>query len=131
MCGPQGSPRVTTTGWLRGSEPPPLHDEHATVHERVQTGQDFRLLRRRMRGFAFPVAAIFLLWYVAYVLFTSYAPDLMATPVFGGINLGLLFGLAQFATTFALTAGYVRYAGRNLDPLAEQIRSEVEGGGAR
>ena len=55
----------------------------------------------------------------------------MATPVLGEINLGLVIGLAQFATTFALTAGYVRYARRRLDPLAEQIRAAVEDGPGR
>jgi uncharacterized membrane protein (DUF485 family) len=47
--------------------------------------------------------------------------------VLGGINLGLVIGLAQFVSTFALTAGYVRYAERRLDPLAARIRERVEG----
>jgi uncharacterized membrane protein (DUF485 family) len=47
--------------------------------------------------------------------------------VLGVINLGLLIGLAQFVTTFALTAAYVRYAERRLDPLAAHIREQVEG----
>ena len=100
--------------------------ERAALHERVQAGPEFRALRRRMRGFAFPMVAAFLLWYLAFVLLASYARDLMATPVLGVINLGLVIGLAQFASTFALTAGYVRYARRRLDPLAEKIRGEVE-----
>ena len=106
-----------------------LASEQASLHERVQDGPEFRALRRRMRGFAFPLAAAFLLWYLAFVLLASYARDLMATPVLGSVNLGLLIGLAQFATTFALTAGYVRYARRHLDPLAETIRDEVENPG--
>jgi uncharacterized membrane protein (DUF485 family) len=102
------------------------HEDLATLHERVQAAPEFRTLRRRMRGFTFPMAAAFLLWYLAYVLLASYARGLMATPVLGGINLGLVIGLAQFATTFGLTAGYVRYAERRLDPLAAQIRDRVE-----
>jgi hypothetical protein len=51
--------------------------------------------------------------------------------VLGAINFGLVIGLGQFATTFALTAGYVRYARRRLDPLAEQIRVAVEDGPGR
>lgn len=97
-----------------------------TVHERVQAEPGFTTLRRRMRGFAFPTAAGFLLWYVAYVLLACYARDLMATPVLGRVNLGLVIGLAQFASTFALTTAYVRYAERRLDPLAERIRERVE-----
>ncbi|HET7474414.1 MAG TPA: DUF485 domain-containing protein [Dermatophilaceae bacterium] len=98
------------------------------MHQRVQAGPEFALLRRRLRRFVFPMTALFLLWYLAYVLLVSYERDLMDTPVLGAVNVGLLLGLAQFASTFALTAGYVRYARRRLDPLAAQIRERVESG---
>jgi uncharacterized membrane protein (DUF485 family) len=117
---------VSTGHWDFGDELELTDEQLATLHERVQAGPEFRALRRRLRGFAFPMSAAFLLWYLAFVLLASYARDLMATPVFGEVNLGLVIGLAQFATTFALTAGYVRYARRRLDPLAEQIRATIE-----
>jgi uncharacterized membrane protein (DUF485 family) len=124
-----------STGWDFDGELPSAdgvgtQEDRPGLHERVQAGPEFRELRRRMRAFAFPMAAAFLLWYLAFVLLASYARELMATPVLGGINLGLLIGLAQFASTFALTAGYVRYAERRLDPLAAQIREQVEGDAA-
>jgi uncharacterized membrane protein (DUF485 family) len=53
----------------------------------------------------------------------------MARPVSGGITVGLLVGLAQFASTFALTAAYVRFARRRIDPLAAQIRADLPAGG--
>jgi uncharacterized membrane protein (DUF485 family) len=123
---------VESTGWDFGAELPPAdgagaHENGPGLHEQVQAGPEFRELRRRMRGFAFPMAAAFLLWYLAFVLLASYARELMATPVLGGINLGLVIGLAQFVSTFALTAAYVRYAERRLDPLATEIREQVEG----
>jgi uncharacterized membrane protein (DUF485 family) len=117
--------------WDFGDELDLTDEQRATLHERVQAGPEFRALRRRMRGFAFPMAAAFLLWYLAFVLLASYARDLMARPVLGEINLGLALGLAQFVTTFALTAGYVRYARNRLDPLAAQIRTAVEDGPGR
>jgi uncharacterized membrane protein (DUF485 family) len=49
----------------------------------------------------------------------------MATPVFGAVNVGLLFGLGQFVTTFVITMAYVAYANRKLDPTAEKIRAEL------
>ena len=104
---------------------PPDHDR-ATVHERVQAGPEFTELRRRLRGWVFPMTALFLLWYLAYVLLASYARDFMATPVSDGITVGLLIGLGQFASTFALTAAYVRFARRRIDPLAAQIRAGLE-----
>ena len=57
---------------------------------------------------------------------SSFAPEFMAQPVWGIITVGLLFGLGQFVTTFAITMTYVWYANRKLDPLAEEIRDELE-----
>ena len=120
---------MTTTGWdFDGELRPGAPENPSGLHEHVQAGPEFRELRRRLRGFVFPMAAAFLLWYLAFVLLASYARELMATPVLGVINLGLVIGLAQFVSTFALTAGYVRYAQRRLDPLAAHIREQVEGG---
>ena len=128
---------MTSTGWDLGGNLPAVDGtgargdgiphERPGLHERVQAGPEFRELRRRMRGFAFPMAAAFLLWYLAFVLLASYARELMATPVLGVVNLGLVIGLAQFVTTFALTAAYVRYAERRLDPLAARLREQIEG----
>lgn len=118
---------MQATGWDFGpGELSRVHSPHGTVHERVQAGAEFVVLRRRMRGWTFPMTAAFLLWYLAYVLLASYARDVMATPVSGGITVGLLVGLGQFVSTFALTAAYVRFARRRLDPLAAQIRADVE-----
>ena len=38
----------------------------------------------------------------------------------------MLLGLAQVVTTFAVTIWYVHFANKQFDPLAEQIRDEVE-----
>jgi uncharacterized membrane protein (DUF485 family) len=98
------------------------------VHETVQATPEFAQLRRRVRGFAFPVTAAFLLWYVAFVLLASYAGDFMATPLLGAINVGLVIGLLQFVSTFIIATVSVRYARRRIDPLADRIRVRVEGG---
>ncbi|MEN3302329.1 DUF485 domain-containing protein [Pseudonocardia sp.] len=98
-----------------------------TVYERVQAGSEFADLRRRLRRFVFPMSAAFLVWYLAYVLLASYAPELMATKVLGNVNVGLVVGLAQFVSTFAITTVYVRFANRHVDPAAERIRHQVEG----
>ena len=67
-----------------------------------------------------------MLWYLAYVLLASYAPAVMAIPVLGNINLGLVIGLLQFVSTFVITGLYVRYAERHIDPAAERIRDRME-----
>lgn len=74
------------------------------------------------------MAVAFLVWYFAYVLLAAYAHEFMATPVIGNINIGLLLGLGQFVTTFAITTWYVSWANRRLDPLAEEIRADLDAG---
>jgi uncharacterized membrane protein (DUF485 family) len=94
----------------------------------VQSSTEFRDLRSRFRRFVFPMTALFLAWYFLYVLMSSFAPDFMATKVWGNINIGLIFGLLQFVSTFAITIAYVRWADRSFDPPAEQLREQIEGG---
>ena len=89
---------------------------------------EFATLRRRLRSFVFPMTTFFLAWYFLYVLLAAFAPRLMAIKVAGNLNVGLIFGLLQFVSTFAITTIYVRFASHNLDPLSSQIREQVEGG---
>jgi uncharacterized membrane protein (DUF485 family) len=104
----------------------------ASGHEfvAVQASPEFQDLRNRLRRFVFPMTAVFLLWYFVYVLLGAFAHDFMAAKVWGDINVGIVIGLGQFATTFLITFIYVRFANRELDPRAEAIRNELEGGAA-
>ena len=54
----------------------------------------------------------------------------MAIKLFGNINVGLVLGLGQFVSTFAITIIYVRWADREFDPTAERLRAQIEGDGA-
>lgn len=86
----------------------------------------FRRLRGRHRGFAFPMTVAFLAWYLLYVVLSAYARDFMATRVAGHVNLALVLGLGQFVSTFLIAAAYARYAQRRLDPLADELRAELD-----
>lgn len=99
-----------------------------TDFEAVEHSREFQLLKHRHRSFVFPLAVAFLVWYFAYVLLADYAHEFMSTPVWGNINVGLLFGLGQFVTTFAITTWYVSYANRRLDPIAGKLREELDAG---
>lgn len=107
---PATSPREVTPDW-----------------QAVEAEPDFQELRKRLRNFVFPVTGLFLGWYLLYVLLATFAPDFMAIPLLGNLNVGLLFGLLQFVSTFAITAWYVRFADRRLDPLAGKIRDDLGG----
>ena len=102
--------------------PTPLEAKYLAV----QKSAEFQDLRRRYRGWVIPVTVGSLLWYLAYVLLAAYAPGFMGTPLFGNINVGLVLGLLQFASTFVVTGLYVRYAGRVLDPASSKIREKME-----
>ena len=95
-------------------------------YAQAQASPEFVELKRRFRRFAFPMTVAFLAWYLLYVLLSTYAPDFMATPVFGNVNLGLLLGLAQFVSTFAITHLYVAHANRSTDPIADEMRERLE-----
>jgi uncharacterized membrane protein (DUF485 family) len=94
----------------------------------VQASPEFHELRNKLRRFVFPMSAVFLIWYFAYVLLSVFATDFMAIKVWGDINVGLLIGLGQFVSTFIITGLYVRFANRELDPRAEALRHKLEGG---
>lgn len=94
--------------------------------ERVHQSAEFATLRHKLRSFVFPMTGLFLAWYLVYVLLADYAPEFMSTKVFGNVNVGLLFGLGQFVSTFVITWLYVRHANRHMDPVADKLRGELE-----
>lgn len=96
----------------------------------VQKAEKFQTLRSTHRKFVFPMTVIFLIWYLAFVVVAAFFPEFMAIQVLGNINLGIVLGLAQFITTFIITGIYVFYANRKIDPLATDLREEMESAGA-
>ena len=98
------------------------HDPYVAL----QDSADFAELRSRFRRFVFPMTGLFLAWYFLYVLLSVYASDFMSTKVFGNINVGLIFGLLQFVSTFVIAALYGRFANRKLDPLAHGLNAKYK-----
>lgn len=103
-------------------------EQPETDYERVQNSEEFQQLRRRFRNFVFPMTAFFLAWYLLYVLLAAYAHDFMSIRVAGNITVGLLFGLGQFVTTFAITMIYANWANKRQDAVAERLRRHIEDG---
>lgn len=92
----------------------------------LQSTAEFQELRRKFRGFVFPMTGFFLAWYFLYVLLSIFAGGFMGTRVFGNITIGLLLGLGQFVTTFAITFIYARWANREFDPLADRLGARLD-----
>ncbi|MBE1533503.1 DUF485 domain-containing protein [Actinomadura algeriensis] len=86
----------------------------------------FRRLNRRFRRTVAVTAGGFLGWYFLYVALSAFARGFMARPVAGHVNVAMLLGVLQFASTFVLAAAFVAYARRRLDPLAAELRAEAE-----
>ncbi len=120
---PLGGGCMSTTERIGGGGGPPPVDPWIAV----QNSADFARLRRRLHGYVFPMTAFFLAWYLSYVLLAAFAPDFMAITVAGNVNVGLVIGLLQFVTTFAITMSYGRFATKRLDPVSSRIRDQIEG----
>ena len=67
-------------------------------------------------------------WYFLYVLLSTYAHDFMSKSVVGNVHVGLVFGLLQFVSTFAITMAYAHWADTTLDTERERLRDLVEHG---
>ncbi|MEW1838349.1 DUF485 domain-containing protein [Nonomuraea angiospora] len=100
------------------------HD--ASVYEEVQESSEFQDLKRRFRAWTFPMTVAFLVWYLLYVVLSGWARGFMGIKLLGEINVGLVFGLLQFVSTFLIAWAYARHAERKLDPIADKLRHEVE-----
>ncbi|KUM77160.1 DUF485 domain-containing protein [Streptomyces curacoi] len=98
----------------------------ADVYLEVQRSAAFQEVRRRYRRFVVPAVALFLSWYVAYVVTATTAPGLMARPVAGAVNVAMLAGLGQFLTTFLLTWAYARHARLRRDRAALELRWDTQ-----
>jgi uncharacterized membrane protein (DUF485 family) len=101
---------------------------NASGYEAVRASRDFWTIRRRFGSFVGPACALFIVWYFLFVILAVFAPGFMRVSVFGDVNVGLCFGVLQFASTFAIAASYRRWARRRLDPLADRLRHRLEGG---
>lgn len=110
------------------AEPPPGPDLEARSLA-MHTDPRFRELRSRLLRFVVPMSIAFLAWYLLYVLMSAYARDVMGAKVIGNLNVALLFGLFQFVSTFGIAIWYSSYAERRFDPLAVELRDELEQAG--
>ena len=108
------------------ASPPPRGS--ASGYEAVRASRDFWTLRRRFGSFVVPACVLFITWYFLFVIIAVFAPGFMRISVFGEVNVGLCFGVAQFISTFAITLSYRRWAQRRLDPLSDRMRHRLEAG---
>ncbi|GAA2330358.1 DUF485 domain-containing protein [Streptomyces kunmingensis] len=98
----------------------------AGVYLEVQRSAAFQEVRGRYRRFVVPATVLFFAWYLAYVVAATSAPALMARPVAGSVNVAMVAGLGQFASTFLLTWLYARHARLRRDRPALELRWDTQ-----
>ena len=102
-----------------------------SAYEVVHASREFQSLRRHFGDFVVPAILAFLAWYFLYVICAAFAPGFMRTHVIGAVNVGLCFGILQFASTFLITISYLRWGRRKFDTQSERLRMRLEQGRTR
>jgi uncharacterized membrane protein (DUF485 family) len=108
-------------------EPQGVHQSSAhPIYEELHESEDFDDLRRRYRSFVIPATVAFLAWYLLYVVMSNWAHDFMSTKLVGNINVALVFGLLQFASTFLIAWLYARHMNHHVDPAARRLTARYD-----
>jgi len=103
-----------------------MSSQNEKVWENMQTSPEFQDLKRKFRGFAFPLTVAFLAWYFLYVALTAFAREWVSTPVIGNINIAFVLGVLQFVTTFLIMWLYERHSSHSLDAPSDALRDKVD-----
>ncbi len=93
----------------------------------IARSAEFLELRGTLRRFTFPMTLVFVVWYVGYVVLAAYFPDLMGIRLFGAVNIGLALGIGQFISTLVITALYLRFAAKEIDPRVAELYRNATG----
>ena len=103
-----------------------MSSQNEKVWSDMQASPEFQDLKRKFRGFAFPLTVAFLVWYFLYIILTAFAREWISTPVVGNINVAFILGLLQFASTFLIMWLYERHSSHTLDAASDALREKVD-----
>src|SRR5690554_3446119 len=78
------------------------------LYRDIHASPEFQLLRKKYRAFVFPATAVFLAWYLLYVVLSNWASGFMSIRIVGNINVALVIGILQFVSTFGIAWLYAR-----------------------
>ena len=117
---------ATDVAPLGRSTPKPLHeltadeDRDVVDWQRLAATAEFKSLLKAKARFVVPATIFFIVYYFSLPLLVGYAPALMATKVFGVVNVAYLFALSQFLMAWLIAWAYVRAAAR-FDRMARDV----------
>ena len=100
--------------------------ENEKVWEETQASPEFQALKKKFRGFAFPVTILFLAWYFGYILLTAFARDWVSQKIPNtNINIAIILGVLQFVSTFFIAWLYERHSSKHLDAASDALRDKI------
>lgn len=92
----------------------------ATQWDRIASSRKFQDLMATKKMFIIPAFVFFVVYYFALPVLVGYAPNFMATKIWGAVNIAYVFALSQFFVAWIIAALYVR-AANDFDRLSEDI----------
>ncbi|HYG87061.1 MAG TPA: DUF485 domain-containing protein [Azospirillum sp.] len=97
------------------------------MYDRVLANPKFAELTSSRNRFSWTLSIIVLLAYYAFVLTVAFKPELLQSPLAGGMTLsiGLAVGLVLTIFCFAMTGLYVRRANSRYDTLNRLLIEEA------
>lgn len=93
----------------------------------VHRGAEFVAMSRRWRAFVLRANVVLAVWWLTAILLGAFAPGAYRVKIAGAFNVGLLVVLVSFALTLGMTAAYLRFARREVDPAGERVRAALGG----
>jgi uncharacterized membrane protein (DUF485 family) len=98
-----------------------------TEWDRIANSRQFQDLMATKKVFIVPAFVFFVVYYFALPVLVGYAPNFMATKVWGVVNIAYLFALSQFFVAWIIAGLYVK-AANDFDRLSKDI---IEDSGSR
>jgi uncharacterized membrane protein (DUF485 family) len=99
-----------------------------SAYEVVHASREFQGLRRHFSAFVTPAVVSFIVWYMLFAILSAFAPGFMAISVAGAVNVGLIFGVLQFVSTFAIAVLFLRWGRNKFDAQSTRLRMRLEQG---
>src|SRR5512140_1838954 len=96
----------------------------------IDSDPRFKELHRRKTTFLWSLMAFSVIFYFALPIGAAYFTDLFKVKVWGVINFGLVFALAEFVVAWAIAYLYARKASA-FDAMAEEINRAAHSIGAK
>jgi len=94
--------------------------------QRILENAKFQELIRTRTSFAWTLAAVMLVIYLAFILLVAFLPGLMAVKIAGGAtSLGIVLGLVVIVSAFVLVGIYVQRANGRFDDLTRDLQKDI------